>query len=420
MIPTGCSLSEGMASSWPPTREEGLKRLAAFVPHAGRAYASQRNFDHGAGRHASVSNLSPYIRHRLISEYEVVTAVLAAHSPAAAEKFVQEVCWRTYWKGWLQQHPQVWENYLEEVRCERAALREDGGAAAAIAMAEGGTIGIACFDAWARELVETGYLHNHARIWFASIWIFTLKLPWSLGADFFMQHLLDGDPASNTLSWRWVAGLQTRGKTYLARPDNIAHYTGGRFRPDRDELASFALPLGEDATPVRVPLPAADEVARGTPVILVVTEEDLSPEAWPLAKTNVRGIALIMPESVELPRSGLVRAFKSGAIADAGTRARAHWGHPVKAVRSSGELIAFAARQGAARCVTTVVPTGLVKPEIERWADDCAAAGLPIVQIARRWDSLFWPHATAGFFKLKERITGTLRELGITASEASE
>jgi deoxyribodipyrimidine photo-lyase len=82
------------------------------------------------------------------------------------------------------------------------------------------------FDDWAQELVATGYLHNHARMWFASIWIFTLRLPWELGADFFLRHLIDGDPASNTLSWRWVGGLHTPGKTYLATADNIAEHRG--------------------------------------------------------------------------------------------------------------------------------------------------------------------------------------------------
>ena len=68
-------------------------------------------------------------------------------------------------------------------------------------------------------------------MWFASIWIFTLRLPWALGADFFLRHLIDADAASNTLSWRWGAGLQTVGKTYLARTENIARYTNGRFAP---------------------------------------------------------------------------------------------------------------------------------------------------------------------------------------------
>ncbi len=111
---------------------------------------------------------------------------------------------------------------------------------------------------------SAGYLHNHARMWFASIWIFTLRLPWVLGADFFMRHLCDGDPASNTLSWRWVAGLHTRGKTYLARASNIATYTGGRFTPQDHDLAAFAPPLTEAAVitrtvlalPAQIPPPA--------------------------------------------------------------------------------------------------------------------------------------------------------------------
>ncbi len=96
-----------------------------------------------------------------------------------------------------------------------------------------GSTGIDCFDHWAQELADTGYLHNHARMWFASIWIFTLELPWQLGADFFLTRLLDADPAANTLSWRWVAGLHTPGKHYLARASNIEKFTLGRFNPHR-------------------------------------------------------------------------------------------------------------------------------------------------------------------------------------------
>ena len=145
----------------------------------------------------------------------------------AAEKFVQEVFWRTYWKGWLEQNPEVWRRYRREV--DELADRRPAPPGYEDALA--GRTGIEAMDAWARELIDTGYLHNHTRMWFASIWIFTLELPWQLGADFFYRHLLDGDAASNTLSWRWVAGLQTRGKTYLATASNIARYTDGRFSP---------------------------------------------------------------------------------------------------------------------------------------------------------------------------------------------
>jgi len=92
-----------------------------------------------------------------------------------------------------------------------------------------GKTNIECFNYWVNELKNNNYLHNHTRMWFASIWIFTLELPWQLGAEFFMQHLYDGDAASNTLGWRWVAGVQTQGKHYLASEWNINKFTYNRF-----------------------------------------------------------------------------------------------------------------------------------------------------------------------------------------------
>ena len=89
---------------------------------------------------------------------------------------------------------------------------------------------IECFNDWVKELKENNYLHNHTRMWFASIWIFTLNLPWQKGAEFFMKHLYDGDAASNTLSWRWVAGLQTKGKHYVAQSWNISKFTNNKFK----------------------------------------------------------------------------------------------------------------------------------------------------------------------------------------------
>ena len=92
-----------------------------------------------------------------------------------------------------------------------------------------GNTNIECFNEWVNELKENNYLHNHARMWFASIWVFTLELPWQLGAEFFMKHLYDGDAAANTLGWRWVAGIQTQGKNYLASEWNIKKFTNNRF-----------------------------------------------------------------------------------------------------------------------------------------------------------------------------------------------
>ena len=201
-----------MSSVFPPNRESALSRLEEFLPKAGKQYAEKRNYDFGSDNRDNVSMLSPYLSHRLLTEREVVEAVLSKYKPKEAESFIQEVVWRTYWKGWLEGRPSVYSAWLRLLVEDRRRWPEREDFQKAVA----GETGIEPFDHWVRELKDSGYLHNHARMWFASIWIFTLKLPWSLGAAFFMEHLLDGDVASNTLSWRWVAGLQTKGKHYVA------------------------------------------------------------------------------------------------------------------------------------------------------------------------------------------------------------
>lgn len=214
-----------------PTREHALARLARFLPAAGRRYAETRNADDGPGNgggRGNVSQLSPWLHAGLIREREVLEAVVGTHGPRAPEKFVAEVFWRIYFKGYLEQRPAIWADFREGRDAALAALDRSAGLRTAYSEATEGRTGIEAFDVWARELVATGYLHNHARMWFASIWIFTLKLDWRLGADLFLRHLIDADSASNTLSWRWVAGLHTRGKHYLARAENIARYTAGR------------------------------------------------------------------------------------------------------------------------------------------------------------------------------------------------
>jgi deoxyribodipyrimidine photo-lyase len=395
------------------SRAHALTRLTAFAPLAGRTYTGKRNTDYGRGANVFVSGLSPYIRHRLITEQEVVAAVLALHSPSAAEKFIQEVCWRTYWKGWLEQRPDVWTAYVEDVRAQRAALRDDHALAAEVAAAERGETSISCFDAWAHELCTHGYLHNHTRMWFASIWIFTLKLPWALGADFFHRYLLDGDPASNTLSWRWVGGLQTRGKTYLARADNIETYTNGRFKPAPGSLSAVAPPLTEAETVPRVPLPREDALPPGARALLLVTEDELTPELWPLARANVAGVVVHAADEDGPAYSDDVRAFKAAALADARERAAAHFGMHV-AVASTPRDIATAARSSKADIVVTArVPVGPNKDRVTETAAALAADGLPVRQVMHRWDTLFWPHATAGFFKVKDRIPRVLSDLGL-------
>ena len=112
-------------TDWIATRAAAAQRLAAFAPRMGRRYANGRNTDHGPGAHKAVSVLSPYLRRRLVLESEAVAAALAAHGPDEAEKFIEEVIWRGYFKGWLERRPQVWTMYVQGLQGDLAALERD-------------------------------------------------------------------------------------------------------------------------------------------------------------------------------------------------------------------------------------------------------------------------------------------------------
>ena len=386
-----------------PTRSAGLARLNDFVPRAGRIYADGRNADHGPDARANVSMLSPYLRHRLITEEEVVAAVLTRHSGVVAEKFVQEVLWRTYWKGWLEMRPEVWTRHI--------AQRDSAPRSADLAAAEAGTTGIEGFDDWARELVETGYLHNHARMWFASIWIFTLKLPWTLGADFFLRHLVDADPASNTLSWRWVGGLQTAGKTYLASADNIARYTGGRFSPKG--LAREAVALTEAPIAPARALNDAGQIDSRTPALLLVTGEDLCVESVFAKDAAIRAV-LAVPGVPEWPWGVKATTFVTAATDDARERAGKRFNCATSTASLDAEVIIATAKAAKVKAVVTAyAPVGPVADALSTIEPALVAAGLPLVRVRREWDSAFWPHATKGYFPFKERIPGLLGAMGM-------
>ncbi len=389
------------------TRAAGLARLHDFLPRAGRAYAAERNDDRGPGRHDNVSGLSPWLRHRLVTEEDVLREVLRQHSPQAAAKFIEEVCWRAYFKGYLEQRPTIWQDYcaqlprLQAVQQSLPVLRD------ALATATEGRTGIDCFDAWVQELRTTGYLHNHARMWFASIWIFTLRLPWQLGADFTLRHFLDGDPASNTLSWRWVAGLHTRGKHYVATADNIARCTGGRFAPRG--LAVDPPCLTEDAehAPRRLASPGLLDPEQRS--VLLLTEEDLHPE-------SLQGLADAMPVAVAAPAAGQARsaegleplpaAFTARALHDGLERAAAWLDRPATVLPAldAASLQAWAAAHGATQIVTPWTPVGPVADALEVALPRLRTAGIRLVPLRRDYDSTAWPHATRSFFQLRERI----------------
>ena len=222
------------------SRTYALKKLDFFIENNLLEYTKLRNFDFGIENRENISYLSPFVTHGIINEKEIINKVLKKHLFNKSEKFLQEVLWRMYWKGWMELRPSVWDDYLINLKKLKGKYETNKTYLNAI-KAE---TNIQCFNDWVNELKKTNYLHNHTRMWFASIWIFTLDLPWELGAEFFLKNLYDGDAASNTLGWRWVAGIQTPGKHYLATDWNIKKFTNNRY--DKIKLNEKASPIVEN------------------------------------------------------------------------------------------------------------------------------------------------------------------------------
>ena len=223
-----------------PNRDFASKKLIDFIENKLVEYSKLRNFDYGPDKRTNISCLSPYITHGVLTEQEVMKLSLKKHSFIKIEKFIQEVLWRVYWKGWLELRPKVWTDYIIDLNKLKQKFKDNKDYLNAIK----GKTNIECFNTWVNELKNHNYLHNHARMWFASIWIFTLGLPWQLGAEFFMKYLFDGDSASNTLGWRWVAGVQTKGKNYVASEWNIKKFTNNRF--SNIKLNANPVPITDD------------------------------------------------------------------------------------------------------------------------------------------------------------------------------
>lgn len=394
-----------------PTRAAALVRLEEFLPVAGN-YAAVRNFVRPG--HNGVARISPWLQKRLVLESEVVAMVRRRWDFASVEKFVQEVYWRTYWKGWLEHRPEAWNRWVQAVPRLQQDLDSEKRSSWEAACA--GRTGIAGFDDWAKELVATGYMHNHARMWFASIWIHTLRLPWELGAAFFYRYLHDGDAASNTLSWRWVAGLQTVGKTYLARADNISHYTDGRFEIGKNELASVPIKVTEE------PIPTTDIWMEEAPLFqtaaahveservgLWIHPEDLAVEQGELAGQKFGAIFAGWPAGIA-ERAGWsegVAAWSCAALEEGATRASRHFGAAVENGRVddlTGRMVEWAKGAGLKRVTA-------YRPFVGPWLDEArliekslAAQGVEVIWRRREWDTKYFPSARRGYFPFWEKV----------------
>ncbi|MEO1163460.1 MAG: FAD-binding domain-containing protein [Chloroflexota bacterium] len=204
-------------------RAEAEKRLQQVKP--GNAYKRTRNYLDGA-----VSRLSPYIRYGILSLAEVRDYALAEAGNGAG-KFVNELGWRDYWQRlYAKMGDDIWqdqENYKTGFLPHEYAdeLPED--------IAKGET-GVALIDDIVNELRTTGYLHNRQRMYFAAYVVHWRNVKWQAGARFFLTHLLDGDPASNNLSWQWVSSTFSH-KPYIFNLSNVRKFTGKKYEAPAHE-----------------------------------------------------------------------------------------------------------------------------------------------------------------------------------------
>ena len=366
------------------SRAKALDQLNNFVDNHLAEYSKLRNFDFGPEKRSNISCLSPYITHGVINEKEVIQKALSKFSFSKNEKFIQEVLWRTYWKGWLELRPNVWTDYLVELKQIRNEFKNNQDYLSAI---EGKT-NIDCFNRWVTELKENHYLHNHTRMWFASIWIFTLELPWQLGAEFFMKHLFDGDAASNTLGWRWVAGIQTQGKHYLASEWNIKKFTNNRFQN---------IQLNENAPPkvseksyqiIKQDFNNSENIKEKN---LLIFDNNLSFEVTNFKENNFKKIYLVSNKNEDrsIKLSEKLMKFKSLLIEDQAQR--------LKNQSIDCQIIDISEVTNIENCC------GLY-PTIGENLDYLNSNNLKVDFLYRSLDQLAWQYCNKGFFNFKNYI----------------
>ena len=374
-------------------------KLKGFIENKLSHYKSKRNYDFGELDKNFVSGLSPAIGRRIITEIEIIQEVRKQFNYKDVEKFIYEICWRTYWKGFLEHYPQIWNDYLNDIDDLKYFKTSE------YCNALDGKTEFSFFNSWVNELRLNGYLHNHTRMWFASIWTFELKLPWQLGAHFFMQNLLDADPASNTLSWRWVAGLHTKGKFYRATPSNISKFTNSRFpiiNQFKNKINPILDPQSYHEKKINFPKFKQNKNTSENHGV-IFHEEDLS-------NYNVRENDFILIQRSHFNpynQNRSIEDFTNKSLKSFTEKFSSYnityfeWNHleSIKTWKNKNNI----------KSISTSYPCvgKLTKPI----ADAEKYLGIKFDYYMHDWDRLFWPHSNRGFFKLKKHIKKNIKVL---------
>ena len=376
-------------SEFPFTKSEVIQNLINFSKNKISNYSSNRNFDYGKP-HNNVSKLSPYLRRRLVSEEEILKVILKHNKIENIEKFVEEIFWRTYWKGWLECHPWIYDQY--ELYNKKTIIPQK--------------TGIECFDHWKEELIDTGYLHNHSRMWFASIWIFTLGYSWQSGANFFRDHLIDYCPASNTLGWRWVAGLQTIGKPYIATAKNIQYFTNKRFYPKDQLKEKYILSVKNisNGKPIDFAIPYENIFKKRENIGVILNDNDLS-------LNNIireKGIAFDCCLFSQQHKSVLVNNFQKKIYEDIRNVEQ-----DILTVNKFEDIFKWLKNKNIKNLILPYETVGNKIFCKNGFLNKITELGVNFNFYLRKWDANAFPYSTKGFFNLKKQIKNLLGKADI-------
>ena len=372
-------------------RDKALNQLEQFGENNLGLYATERNFDYGPQKRTNTSNLSKYITHRVIDEEEVIQSAYKKFSFKKIEKFIQEVLWRTYWKGWLEMRPQVWRDYTNDVLALAGEKQKQP-----YQDAINGKTSISCFNDWTKELQEYGYLHNHTRMWFASIWVFTLNLPWQLGADFFLRYLKDGDAASNTLSWRWVAGLHTKGKHYLASEWNINKFSSKKY--NNLKLNENARCCIENKNYEIIPLQFEDINYENSLMLFHNLDFSFAKKYQDISQCSNYGMINFNPILEDHNYTTDVLKFKSKINENLQTLIKDKYNSEI-IIQNKEELEKIIKDKNISTIILPYLTVGYENDFISKLKDE-----VNIKYCVRDYDKFCWPFAKKGYFAFKEQI----------------
>ncbi len=415
-----------MMEDWAPTLAAARARVAAVRPEA---YARTRNALDGA-----VTGLSPYITHGLVTLPEVLAQVDARHALHAQHKFVFELGWRAYFRH-------VWAHRADGIlqSLHEGPLPDEAYARALPADIREARTGVPVIDQAVRTLYATGMLHNHARMWLASYVVHLRKVHWRAGADWLYGHLLDGDLASNHLSWQWVAGTGSR-KPYLFNAENVARYAPPSWHSPGSvvDTSYEALErMAQDVASAHTPGPPPAGVPSQEPPLASQPPVQSSPRGADAHAVAGRDVWLVHPWCLGEPPADLPPgAVVIGLWVDDFHR---RWPWSERRWRFVGSRMAELTRETwhdsaqaigaalrAARSVRTVDD-----PHLTPWLSAWARAGVPLAidpapalfaPIERRCDSFsqWWTRATRGLDTAADLLEAASRRQPLAASRGAE